>query len=153
MRECDLPVEDLVLFAEGETAGARSEFVAAHIASCGVCRERLSRFAQADQVLAGSVPPVERAFEQQRRIVVLDRLMREAQAPAWDWWFVLRAAYRSFPRRLALAVVMLVALAWTPWVEWTRTASAEALDLATDVTASVAESVEAVVDEAQESAP
>jgi anti-sigma factor RsiW len=37
---CDLPIEDLVAYLDGELRGGRKELAEAHLQACPVCRQR-----------------------------------------------------------------------------------------------------------------
>ena len=50
-RSCDLPIEDLVAYGDGELRNARKEIVEAHIGTCPVCRWRLAAYADVDRVV------------------------------------------------------------------------------------------------------
>lgn len=65
MRSCDLPLEDLIAYAEGGSHTAQKELVEAHLGGCAKCRERLQAFSEVDRTLRDGSPlrddPVGRA--------------------------------------------------------------------------------------------
>ena len=56
MTSCDLPIEDLVAYLDGDLRGGRMELVEAHLQACPVCRRRRAQFAEVDRLLRESSP-------------------------------------------------------------------------------------------------
>ncbi len=59
MTLCDLNGEDLVAYLNGELAGARLEYVQAHLRACAICQEKLHALRETKELLRSATPIVD----------------------------------------------------------------------------------------------
>ena len=59
MTNCDLPIEDLVAYLDGDLRGGRMELVEAHLQACPACRRRRAQFEEVDRLLRESSPLID----------------------------------------------------------------------------------------------
>ncbi len=98
---CEIPDADLIAYAEGDLGGARGEWVAAHLAACPSCRERLSLFAAVDTLLrADPVPDLDPARAAWMRAYLDAHPQRHRFPPPWPWRYRPR-----WPHALSVALV------------------------------------------------
>jgi len=103
---CEVPDADLVAYAEGDLRGARGEWVAAHLAACPSCQERLALFAAVDTLLrADPVPDLDPAQAAWMRAYLDAHPQRHRFPPPWPWRYRPR-----WPHALSVALVAKVGL-------------------------------------------
>ncbi len=87
MKDCEMPIERLVAYAEGQLRGARQELVEAHVEVCASCQARLAAFEYTDQIMARSRKwvddPAQRA-EIMRGVAQLAWRQQQRSLPRWD---------------------------------------------------------------------
>lgn len=121
--ECDLAIEDLVAYAEGELRGARKEWAETHLAVCPHCQERFAAFAAVGHLLEAGLPVRD---DPEGRITICIWVEQEAARRAHSRSWFLRGRLRrlppQWPRGLVVAIslkVTLLGLLFWPGIEWT----------------------------------
>ena len=101
---CDLPIEDLVAYLDGELRGGRQELVEAHLQACPDCRRRRARFEEVDRLLRESSPLTD---DPAGRAAIAARVARQSGASGRA-----RLPLRRAVAVLALLVALSLALGW-----------------------------------------
>ena len=101
---CDLPIEDLVAYLDGDLRAGRKELVEAHLQACPVCRRRRARFEEIDRLLRESSPLTD---DPAGRAAIAARVARLAGTSGRA-----RLPLRRAVAVLALLVALSLALGW-----------------------------------------
>lgn len=145
MSACELSVDTLIAYADGELDEAWQAEVAGHLATCPRCRQRLAAFAELDRRLHAAYPPLD---DPRAPAVVLARLASAAGPTratgwrrAWQWRWPIRQ--RARPLAIGLALVLTLSGLRPHW-------AAAATDVATETVTTVGETVGQTVSDAVE---
>ncbi len=80
---CDLDGGDLIAYLDGELAGARLEYIEAHVRACTICQDRLRDIDETKELLRLATPIVDDPVGRARTMAMIAQEARRPRLSSW----------------------------------------------------------------------